>query len=191
MAEKELFRGELVRLSAENTDTVAERFLRWNRDSEYWRLLAVEPATPYTLKQIKDFIEKELFSQQSSIFLFMIRSLEDDRIIGEIGLEGVEWNHGDAFVGISVGEREYWDKGYGTDAMRVLLDYAFKELNLHRVSLTVFEYNPRAMRSYQKAGFVMEGRERSVIRRDGKRYDLLFMGILREEWLAQQGEGGQ
>lgn len=191
MADKALFRGELVRLCAENTDIVAESFLRWSRDSEYWRLLAVEPATPHTLKQIKEFIEKELFSQQSSIFLFMIRSLEDDRIIGEIGLEGVEWNHGDAFVGISIGEREYWDKGYGTDAMRVLLGYAFNELNLHRVSLTVFEYNPRAMRSYQKAGFVMEGRERSVISRDGKRYDLLFMGILREEWLAQQGEGGQ
>jgi RimJ/RimL family protein N-acetyltransferase len=100
----------------------------------------------------------------------------------------VHWNHGDSFVGISIGEREFWDKGYGTDAMRVLLRYAFSELNLHRVSLTVFEYNPRAIRSYETAGYKVEGRERKFLKRGGKRWDMLYMGILRQEWQAQVRE---
>jgi RimJ/RimL family protein N-acetyltransferase len=89
---------------------------------------------------------------------------------------------GTAGVGIGIGEREYWGKGYSTDMMRVILRYAFTELNLNRVTLNVFEYNPRAVRSYEKAGFVVEGRERKAIHRDGKYWDVLFMGVLREEW---------
>ena len=65
----------------------------------------------------------------------------------------VNWNGRDAFVGLGIGETEYWNKGYGTDVMNVLLRYAFMELNLLRVTLSVFEYNPRAIRSYEKAGF--------------------------------------
>jgi len=87
----------------------------------------------------------------------LIRTLDGDCLIGEIGLDGIKYTHGDAFVGISLGERDFWGKGYGTDAMRVLLRFAFTELNLRRVSLDVFEYNPRAVRSYEKVGFVVEG----------------------------------
>jgi RimJ/RimL family protein N-acetyltransferase len=89
-------------------------------------------------------------------------------------------------VGIGIGEAEYRGKGYGTDAMQVILGFAFRELNLHRVSLSVFEYNPRAIRSYEKAGFRHEGRLRAEINRDGRRWDVLMMGILRTEWEAQR-----
>ena len=82
--------------------------------------------------------------------MFAIRRLADQQLIGEIDLDGVLWTHGECFVGIGLGDREFWGKGYGTDAMRVILKYAFFELNLNRVSLTVFEYNPRARRSYEK-----------------------------------------
>ena len=67
----------------------------------------------------------------------------------------------------------------------LILRYAFLELNLQRVSLDVFDYNQRAIRSYEKAGFTLEGRQRGVLLREGKRWDLVYMGILREEWLAQ------
>jgi RimJ/RimL family protein N-acetyltransferase len=83
-----------------------------------------------------------------------------------------------------MGARESWGKGYDTDAMRVILRFAFQELNLRRVSLDTFEYNPRAIRSYEKAGFVLEGRARGYLNREGKRWDLIFMGILQEEWLS-------
>ncbi len=89
-------------------------------------------------------------------------------------------------MGIGIGEREYWGNGYGTDAMRAILHFAFTELNLYRVSLNVFEYNPRAIRSYEKAGFVAEGRQRQVLNRDGRRWDVIYMGILHEEWERRQ-----
>ena len=87
-------------------------------------------------------------------------------------------------MGIGIGEREFWGKGYGTDAMDLILRYAFVELNLRRVSLNVFEFNQRALRSYEKAGFQLEGRQRQVMQREGRRSDILYMGILREEWMA-------
>ncbi|MCK4899416.1 MAG: GNAT family N-acetyltransferase, partial [Anaerolineales bacterium] len=78
-----------------------------------------------------------------------------------------------------------WGKGFGTDAVSVILRYAFHELNLHRVSLGVFEYNRRARRSYEKVGFSVEGRIRGDMLRQGRRWDVFIMGILREEWLKQ------
>jgi RimJ/RimL family protein N-acetyltransferase len=70
--------------------------------------------------------------------------------------------------------------------MQVILRFAFEELNLYRVSLDVFEYNPRAVRSYEKAGFSHEGRLRRCLNRNGRRWDLIYMGILRDEWFARQ-----
>ena len=86
-------------------------------------------------------------------------------------------------MGIGIGEQTCWSKGRGTDAMRIFLRYAFTELNLHRISLDVLDSNARAIRSYEKAGFVVEGHARQVVRRDGQRGGLIFMGILRDEWL--------
>lgn len=178
----DLLRGEHVRLAVEDPQTIAEAFSRWWRDSEYWRLQAAESCQPRSAKAIKEWLEKEMEKSSPEFYLFTIRTLDEDRLIGEIGLDGVQWSHGASYVGIGIGERERWGKGYGTDAMQIILRFAFMELNLQRVSLTVFDYNPRAIRSYEKVGFVYEGRERGALRRDGSRHDILFMGILREEW---------
>jgi RimJ/RimL family protein N-acetyltransferase len=179
----DLFTGELVRLAAPNPETDAEPFARWQSDSEYMRLQDSEPSMPTTPVRMKSWLEKQLARDPDDRFEFTIRTLSDDKPIGSVGLGGVRWNHGDTFVGIGLGDREYWGNGYGTDAMRIILRFAFTELNLHRVSLDVFEYNPRAQRSYEKAGFKVEGRQRQVMQRDGRRWDYIFMGILREEWL--------
>jgi len=96
-----------------------------------------------------------------------------------------KWNNGDVYVGIGIGDRDDWSKGYGTDAMKLAVRYAFLELNLHRVTLGVFEHNPRARRAYEKAGFVLEGRMRGDCLRDGQRSNTLWMGILRKEWERQ------
>ncbi len=177
-----LLEGELVRLTAANGETDAAILARWSRDAEYARLLDTEPAFPRSAQRAKEDIEQWIERERPDGIEFMIRKLDDNQLLGFVGLANIQWTHGDAFVGIAIGEREYWGKGFGTDAMRVMLHYAFTELNLHRVSLEVFEYNTRAQRSYQKAGFVVEGCERQYVQRDGKRYDVVNMGILREEW---------
>jgi RimJ/RimL family protein N-acetyltransferase len=101
-------------------------------------------------------------------------------------LGGISWAHGEAYVGIGLGEAEFWGRGYGTDAMRLILRFGFDELNLKRVSLNTFEYNPRAIRSYEKAGFRYEGKVRGGLLREGRRWDVIYMGILRSEWQAEQ-----
>jgi RimJ/RimL family protein N-acetyltransferase len=178
----QLLQGKLVRLVAANADKDAEQMAQWSRDSEYMRQLDTDPARPHSVKRTKEDIQKWMENESPHDFGFMIRTLADDKLIGFIGLDGVQWTHGNTFVGIGIGEKEYRGKGYGTDALRVILHYAFTELNLHRVSLNVFEYNPRAIRSYEKAGFVVEGRQRQLLNREGRRWDLVYMGILREEW---------
>jgi RimJ/RimL family protein N-acetyltransferase len=179
-----LFHGQLVRLGAPDAKRDAELMARWSRDAEFWRLLDSDPARPVAAKQLQDQLAEELEEQDS--YTFVIYTLDGGEAIGFIGLGGINWNNGDAWVGIGVWDAAYRGRGYGTDAMRLLLHYAFTELNLHRVTLGVFEYNPRAQRSYQKAGFVVEGRIRGELNRNGRRWDVLYMGILRQEWEAMQ-----
>jgi RimJ/RimL family protein N-acetyltransferase len=90
-------------------------------------------------------------------------------------------------LGIGILRREYWGRGYGSEAVSLMLRFGFTELNLRRISLSVFEYNTRAVRAYEKAGFQQEGRLRQALQRDGRRWDELFMGILREDWLRLHG----
>jgi len=179
----DLLSGEKVQLVAPNPEMDAELFARWARDSEYLRMLDFDPARQWSIKKYKEWLEKDLVeTEKSDNFFFLIRTLVEGRLIGLVGLDGILWNQGTAWVGIGIGEREYWGKGYGTDAMCTILRYGFDELNLHRVSLNVFEYNQRAIHSYEKSGFTVEGRMRQCLRRDGQRWDLIYMGILREDW---------
>jgi RimJ/RimL family protein N-acetyltransferase len=182
----DLFQGRLVRLKAVEPESMAEAFSRWSQDTEYWRLMAGEPAQPMAVKSTRAWLEDELYQDPPAFIMFAIHSLEDDRLIGEIGFEDDDLPAGETFLSVGIGEREYWGKGYGTDALMVILRYAFTELNLERVSLTVSEYNPRAIQSYRKAGFVEEGRLRGSERRGGRRYDTVYMGLLRAEWEDQQ-----
>ncbi|HJS20504.1 MAG TPA: GNAT family protein [Anaerolineales bacterium] len=181
----EIYSGKLVRLSALDPEELSRALPRWNRNSEYYRLLSSSTGPMRSSKAIAKMIDEELVEITSANYYFSIRTLADDKLIGDLGLDVVDWSGRDAFVGLGIGEPEYWGKGYGTDIMNILLRFAFTEINLRRVTLTVFEYNPRAIRSYEKAGFCHEGRLRKVINKEGRRWDILYMGILREEWMQQ------
>jgi RimJ/RimL family protein N-acetyltransferase len=181
-AMNEILKGKLVRLSAFDPEELSKAFPRWNRNSEYYRLLNPSSHPMQSSKAAAKWMEEEVGEMSVASYYFSIRTLTDDKLIGELSLDIVDWSGRDAFVGLGIGEPEYWSKGYGTDVMNVLLRYAFTELNLKRVSLGVFEYNPRAIRSYEKAGFRHEGGLRLALNREGRRWDSLYMGILREEW---------
>jgi RimJ/RimL family protein N-acetyltransferase len=186
---KNLFRGRLVRLTAEEPDVHAKAEVRWQRDSEFHRLADGDPANVASEKKIKEWIEKRGEEIKPERYPFSIRALEGDRLIGFIGL-WVDLVHSEGWVGIGIGEREFWGKGYGTEAMCLILQYAFTEINLQRVSLALHSYNTRALKSYEKAGFRLEGTTRADQQREGKRTDTFWMGILRNEWLQiQPGEG--
>jgi RimJ/RimL family protein N-acetyltransferase len=177
-----LFQGDLVRLSSEDPQVMAEAFARWNQNSKYFRLLDSDPAYLWSARKIKEWFEKDIDSTLPNNLLFAIRTLTEDKMIGFIAFDGLNWTDRESFVAIGIGEQENWSKGYGSDAMRVMLRYGFTELNLHRISLDVFEQNPRGIRSYEKCGFKHEGRIRDFLLRDGQRSDMLYMGILRSEW---------
>jgi len=181
----DLFAGNQVQLTAEDPKVMAKAFANWNLDTEYFRYLDSDPPRLRSEKQLKDWFEKDLDKDDPKSVFFMIRTKDGEKPIGFVALFDLYWNHGDAMIGIGLGEREYWGKGYGTDAMRVLLRYAFMEMNLRRLTLLVFGYNPRAIRSYQKCGFTHEGTVPGVLHREGQRWDWHYMGILKEEWEQQ------
>jgi diamine N-acetyltransferase len=105
-------------------------------------------------------------------------------LVGNCALLDIDWRNRSAELGILIGEKEYWGRGYGTETLRLLVKHAFETLNLHRVWLRVYETNPRAIRAYEKAGFVLEGRQRQAEVKNGKYIDVLVMSLLREEYLA-------
>jgi RimJ/RimL family protein N-acetyltransferase len=183
----DILTGKLVRLAAVDPEEMGKAFSTWTRDSEYWRLMDSGAARLPSAKEAAKFLEKELEEMETGVYPFSVRTVADDRLIGEMVLDVVNWSGRDAYVGLSIGARENWGKGYGTEMMHLLLRYAFMEVNLRRVTLAVFEYNPRAIRTYEKAGFRHEGRVRGRLKRDGKRWDMLIMGVLREEWKEQHG----
>lgn len=180
--ENDLLRGEKMRLTVLDFDNDFPLFERWSRNDEYARLLDFGPIGLFSADEMKEWHEKN----SDDVYMFIIRRLEDDAPIGFVDLSGFNRINHDAWVGIGIGDPDCWSQGYGADAMRVLLRYAFTELNLHRVNLDVFADNVRGIRSYEKAGFVQEGRLRQFTRRDGQRWDIVFMGILRSDWEAQK-----
>jgi RimJ/RimL family protein N-acetyltransferase len=183
---KDIYRGILVRLSSISAEDLARAFVHWNRDTEMHRLADTDPAQLWSEKKLKEFLEKDLEKDPPRAYRFSVRTLAEDKLIGATGLVP-NWVHGDAWAYIVVGDRDYWNKGFGTDAMRLILQYGFIELNLRRISLGLHAYNERALKTYQKVGFQLEGRTRGDGLRDGVRFDGLWMGILREEWFALPG----
>lgn len=178
----ELLVGQRVRLSA-LTRADAAVIASWYEDAEFLRLFDTDPALPKTAEEIERMFDE--VRRDTHAVLFGIRAASGDDLVGVIGLDGISWNHHTASLSIGLG-RAYWNQGLGAEAMRLMLRFAFMELNLHRIGLTVFEYNPRALALYKKLGFVHEGTVREHLLRDGRRYDMYQMGLLASEWRANE-----
>ncbi len=174
-----LLRGEKVRLTAV-TQSDLPTLSQWWADADFLRLYDSVPAYPKTEAQLAKRVEEG--QQGETTFLFGIRPLTGGALIGLLELDGVMWTHGTTFVSIAIGDKENRGKGYGREAMQLGLDFAFRELNLHRVCLTVFSYNEAAIKLYEGLGFVREGVYREHLQRDGRRYDMILFGLLRAEW---------
>lgn len=174
----EIYEGTLVKLDPIDAENDSADIAAWIKDGEYARLEDASLAVIYPVSATREYIEKQL----KTGYYFSIWTRKECKMIGFLEVDGINWPAREGWVGIGIGDREFRGKGYGTDAMRLALRFAFLELNLNRISLTVFEYNQRGIRSYEKVGFKEEGRERQALERDGKRWDMIFMGILKSEW---------
>ncbi len=115
-------------------------------------------------------------------FIIEINTEEGWMPIGDTSFVSLNWRDRSVEIGIFIGNKQYWDHGYGTQVMRLMLHYGFNGLNLHRIYLHVFESNKRGIRAYEKAGFVLEGRLREARFKNGKYIDILIMSILHDEW---------
>lgn len=183
---KQLFRGQKIRLTALR-DSDAETMRQWTEDSVFANLASSNVAYPRSDKQIKERIEGSQSSKDG--YYFAMRLLDDDRLLGLLGLVEIEWNNGVGWVSIEIGDTQNRGQGYGTEAMSLLLDYAFLELNFRKVQLSVFDYNKPALAVYEKLGFQREGALREFGFRFNTTYDMYFYGILRREWMAQYPAG--
>jgi RimJ/RimL family protein N-acetyltransferase len=156
-------------------------FERWYSDPEVARLTRYQDG-PMRREEIERFFAARVVGHDS--LALAIHEQETDRLIGTCAFSQLDGENGSALYHITIGEKDAWGRGYGTEATRLMLDHAFGTLGLHRVALAVFEFNQRAIRSYRSVGFVVEGRAREAIWRDGRWWDEITMSILDAEWQA-------
>jgi len=172
--------GERIRLRALEEDDLL-LFVRWLNDPEVRRGLVVY--LPLSYVEEKRWFESMIKRPPAERPLMIEVEQQGEWLpIGDIGFHDIDWRARSAEVGIVIGEKDYWDQGYGTEAMRLMLAHGFKMLNLRRIFLQVYTDNPRAVRAYEKVGFVHEGRMRQARYYDGGYYDILLMSVLRSEW---------
>lgn len=183
----QLFEGAEIRFGPIDHEKDPEIEARWTHDSEFMRLMDTAPARPMSAALVKKQYEKleKQIEEDKNQFYFAIRAREDDRLIGKALVYWIEWANGHGFIRLGIGSAENRGKGYGSQALKMLLRFAFAELNLFRLTALVPEYNPAAIRLLEKHGFVREVCRRQSLERDGRRWDLLVYGLLNEEWQNQ------
>jgi len=187
----QLFEGQLICLAPIDHEKDPEVMARWTNDPEYLRMLSPDPARPVSVARMKkklEKIEKESDESRNS-FYFTIRTRTDDRLVGFAHIFWIEWAHGGGILKLGIGDPADRRHGFGCEAARLLLHYCFSELNLYRVTAWVPEYNLPALGLFQKLGFAEEVRRRQALNRDGRRWDMLHLGLLRDEWL-EMSKGG-
>jgi RimJ/RimL family protein N-acetyltransferase len=178
----EVILGRRVVLRRHRPDNI-RAFVRWYSDPEVARLTRYQP-TALSADEIQRFFYSRILGTDFLAMAIHVR--ESDRLIGTCAFSQLDGDNGSVLFHITIGEADAWSKGYGTEATELMLAHAFTRLPLHRVALTVFDFNTRAIRAYEKCGFVVEGRSREAIFRDGRYWDEIHMSVLADEWEARQ-----
>jgi RimJ/RimL family protein N-acetyltransferase len=175
-----MYVGQKVRLREYRKEDIPLRLIYIN-DPEIGISLTPDIPFPMTLHEEEKWFQS--LTAISDTYKFAIESLEDNKFIGGCNINGVDWKNSVATIGIFIGSKEHRGKGCGTDAMKVLIEFIFMQMNINKIRLTVYSYNQAALRCYEKCNFRIEGVLRQEIYRDGKHYDKIAMGLLREEYL--------
>ncbi len=184
----DLLRSPRVRLTA-ITAADLPAIARWYDDVTFARDFDSRPARPRTEAELAEWLQAQ--QKSATAFVFAIRLRENDELIGTVEIDGIQWAHRVGWLAIAIGPATRRGHGYGEEALRLALRFAFDELNLYRVQLTVFGYNERAIRLYERLGFQREGTYREYLERDGRRFDMYLYGLLRREWTGVAARVGE
>lgn len=171
--------GKLVALRRPHPNDLPS-VVNWYRDREIARLTRYQ-ARPMSETEVERFFQLRMLAPDA--LAYSIVELPDWRLIGFTTFSALDGDNGSVMFHITIGERDAWGRGLGTEVTEMMLGHAFERLGLHRVGLSVFSYNLRAIRAYEKAGFRVEGRLRDAILREGIYCDEIQMGVLAGEWL--------
>lgn len=174
-----MFEGKKVKLRGLKMEDVEPAY-QYMCDPEV--LLNLGPGIPYpmTLERERQWFESQIAMKDT--YNFAIEDIETGLYIGGCGINKVDWKNRVATVGIYIGDKDFRGKGYGTEAMELLVDFIFDQMNINRIQLFVLSFNERAIRSYKKVGFKEEGRLKQSVFRNGRYYDEIIMSILRESY---------
>ena len=170
--------GEHIYLSPMSLEDV-EKYTEWMNDFETTDYTG-RSSQMYTVENERKWLEGSIEDKSNQIFGIVV--LENDKLIGNCGIHKIDSTNRTATLGIFIGDKEERSKGYGTETIKLLLDYGFNYLNLHEIQLDVMSFNKRAIRCYEKAGFKQYGRRRESEYVNGKYYDLISMDILKSEF---------
>ena len=184
MLQKLLFESTRLRLAAIDIEKDPAVEAPWTYDLDYARHFDIRPVRPLAVFEVEKFY-KDLQEKQrenaGSLFNFMIRLKEDDRLLGFFRIMEVQWTHGAGWLALAIGDPEYRGK-VEAEALELALYYAFEELNLFRITIGAAGYDAAAIARYERAGFTLEVRQREMIYHGNRFWDHLHYGILRDEW---------
>lgn len=173
-----MYQGQLVRLREYRKEDI-EKAKEFLNDFEVRKNLQIGVPYPYTLED-----EEKWYSSVSAVkdtYTFALETLEG-LYIGGCGINQIDWKNRKAVIGIFIGDKEYWSKGYGSDAINTLVKFIFEEINVNKIALCVYSFNERAIKCYEKCGFTREGVLREELFRQGKYHDEILMSLLRREY---------
>ncbi len=170
--------GDLIYLREIRTSDADGNYFRWMNDTEITRYLESRFSS-HSVEDLDNYISK-LQGDKDNVFLAIITKSSDQHI-GNIKLGPINWNHGRAEIGLVVGDKSYWGKGVGTEAIRLVTNYAFNDLNLHKLTAGCYSVNIGSGRAFEKAGFVQEGCRKDHCHLDDKYIDLILFGLVRTQ----------
>ena len=175
--------GKRIRLRAVEREDLP-LFVEWLNDPEVIEGLIF--TQPLSLEEEQLWFEKLAERPQVERPLAIeVQEGERWRLIGNSGFHNISLINRSSEVGIFIGDKTLWNSGYGTETMQLLLKHGFETLNLNRIALVVYDDNLRAIRTYEKAGFILEGRLRQAKYKHGRYIDELIMSVLRSEWIER------
>ena len=181
----EMLEGKRIRLRSFELSDLDEIMKHWN-NMELRNLLGSADRGPACRNEEEEFIRRTWKERQErKAFTFAIETTVDNKLIGGTSIFDINWTSRSAATGISIYNSDYWGKGYGQESMNLILNFAFRILNLNRVELETFDFNKRAQKCYLEVGFKEVGRRRKACFIDGQYRDDIIMDLLKDEWLTK------